>query len=338
MGRTPVRMHRRSFLWGSLAVAGAGLLGGCGSPSLPARRSSAVPRVGWLGGSSEGSRATLAAFRQGLRDLGYAEGDNIALELRFTEGGEERLPELAAELVGLPAEVIVTTGSPAGLAAKRTTANIPIVAISGEPVETGLVASLARPGGNITGLSLLPAGGLEGKRLELLKEIMPGLARVAILGNTDNAAHTLNLEDSRVAGRQLGIGVQALRVRSGEDLESVLGAALKLGAEGLFVRNDPLTAALRPPILAFVAEHRLPLVGERPFVEGGGLLSYGVNVPAVFRRAAAYVDKILKGTSPADLPVEQPTTFDFILNLKTAQALGLTIPQSVLQQATEAIQ
>jgi putative ABC transport system substrate-binding protein len=273
-----------------------------------------------------------------MRELGYVEGQNFTVEERYSEGRDEQFPALAAELVGLPVDLIVVSGTPGSLAVKQTTATIPIVAISGNPVETGLVDSQGRPGGNVTGLRSQPAGGLEAKWLELLQAMIPSIQRVSFLGNAGSPAHTIARERMQHAAQHLGIQVRELLVQGPDDLSGVLAAGLAAETEAILIGGDPLTAALRPQILQFATRQRLPLMADGPFLEGGGLFYYGASLPSVLHRAATYVDKILKGVKPSDLPVEGPTVFDFIINLKTATALGLTIPQSVLLQATEVIQ
>ncbi len=299
------------------------------------------PRIGVLmSGSLEPHRAVLEAFRQGLRKLGYTEGQNILIEYRFSEGREERLPDLAAELVQLKVDVIVTAGIPAALAAKRVTATIPIVvAGASNLVGAGLVASLARPGGNLTGTDSLTAD-LSGKRLELLKEVLPKLARVGALWNQFNPGAIGTWEETQAAARALRLQLLSLPVRGPDELEGAFTTAVKGGAEALVVIQDTLTIAHRIRIAQLAARSRLPAVyGGSQFVETrGGLMSYGASQAELFRRAAIFVDKILKGAKPADLPVEQPTKFELVINLKTAKALGLTIPASVLFKADQVIQ
>lgn len=333
------RLRRREFLQGSLALASLGLLSGCTilPPQWQAPRR--VRRIGVLLGGSPGPSPLVDAFRQGLRELGYVEGEGTVIEFRYAEGREERFPELAAELVRLPVDVIVATGGPPALAAQRVTDTIPIVMpTSGDPVGQGLVASLARPGGNVTGLAGL-AQELSGKRLELLKEIVPGAARVAVLWNAANPAKALEFKQTQAAAATLGLKLQSLEIRGADDFEAVSQAAGSDRADGLVVFGDSFFLQHRRRIVDFAAQRRLPAIYElKEFVEAGGLMSYGPSLPDLFRRAAGYVDKILKGARPAELPVERAERFDFIINLKTAQSRGLTIPQSVLIQVTEIIQ
>jgi putative ABC transport system substrate-binding protein len=338
MERSADRRTRRGFLRASLALAGLGLWSGC-APTPPAARR--TPRLGFLsfGSSSPALATSLSALREGLQRLGYTEGRDIAIEERYAEGRAERLPDLAAELVGLPVDVIVTAGAPAAVAAKEATAAIPIVVAAQDPVGQGLVGNLARPEGNVTGFSLRVPG-LNGKRLELFKEALPPLARAAALRSIADARQAelfwTELED---AARRLGVEIHRLEVASPDDFESAFAAGARARADGLVVSDDPLTFNHRRRIIDFAAQQRLPAVYDRrEWAADGGLLAYGPSFTEPYRRAAGYVDRLLKGARPADLPVEQPTTFDLVLNLKTAQGLGLTIPQSVLAQATELIQ
>jgi len=287
----------------------------------------------------EGARLW-GAFIQGLRDLGYVEGQNITIEHRSSEGKFERLPDLAAELVRLKVDVIVTPALHNALAAKQATRTIPIVmASSGDPVGSGLVASLARPGGNVTGLSAL---GFEivGKQLELLKEIVPRVSRVAVLGNpTSQEVYPLWLGQVKVAARSLGVQLQILEARGPDDFEKAFAAMTRERAGALFVLGDGMFLLHRTRIAELAAKHRLPaMYPVRGFVDAGGLIVYGPSPRDNFRRAATYVDRILKGAKPADLPVEQPTKFELVINLKTATALGLTIPQSLLIRADQVIE
>ena len=307
-----------------------------------ARQPGKVHRIGFLGTASASDFAyarLIESFRQGLRDLGYEEGKNIVIEYRWAEGRAERLPDLAAELVRLKVDVIVSHGTPGPLAAKHATSTIPIVMTSaGDPVGSGLVASLARPGGNVTGLNLL-APELGGKRLQLLKEVVPGVSRVAVLWNAANPYPVLVWRETEVSAPTLGVQLQSLEVRGPYDFESAFGAAIRGRAGALLTVEDPLTVIHRTQIVDFAAKSRLPaMYGIREFVDVGGLMSYGANIADLYRRAATYVDKILKGAKPSDLPVEQPTKFEFVINLKTAKALGLTMPQSLLIRADQVIQ
>ena len=299
-----------------------------------------IPRIGFLRSGSLSTYATqVVAFRQGLRDLGYVEGQNVVIEFRWAEWRLERLPVLAAELVRLKVDVILTHGTPGPLAAKQATTTIPIViAIVANPAGSGLVASLARPGGNITGLSLLWPE-LGGKRLQLLREVAPRVTRVAILWNAANPGIAATVRETEAAARTLGVQLQSLEVRGLDDFESAFAAATRERAGALVTVEDPLTFTNRTRIVDFAAKGRLPAVyPNKEYVDDGGLMSYGANFGDLFRRAATYVDKILKGAKLGDLPVEQPTKFALVINLKTAKALGLTIPQSLLGRADEIIQ
>ncbi len=332
------RHSRRQLLQGSLALAAFGLLSGCERSGQQAAK---VPRIGFLAvGSREGRAFLIEGFRQGLREHGYVEGQNIVIEYRFSEGRNDRLPALAAELVDLKVKLILASGSPASFAAKEATRTIPIVmgSLAANPVETGLIASLARPGGNITGMTEM-ASQLSGKRLELLKQTVPNLSRVAVFWNPPNPAYGPVLKELEAAAQTMGVQIQRLEVRAPEDFEGALVAATRQRAGALFVPGDPLVTN-RPTVVADLAlKYRLPTITDfRGLPEAGGLLSYGPDLVDSYRRAASHVDKILKGANPADLPMEQPTKFDLFVNLKTARTLGLTIPQSVLLQATKVIQ
>jgi putative ABC transport system substrate-binding protein len=280
----------------------------------------------------------LEAFWRGLHEHGWLEGQNITVEYRWAEGQVERLPALAAELVRLKVDLMVVGGTQAIQAAQQATTTIPIVmAVSSDAVGTGLVTSLARPGGNITGLSALYPD-LSGKRLELLKEAVPGLARVAILWHGGHPAALLAMQETEAAGRVLGLQLHSLEVRGPNDFERVFAAAPREGAEALIVLSSAFFSAERRRIVDLVTKYRLPsMFSIRAFVEAGGLISYGPSSTDMWRRAATYVDKILKGAKPAELPVEQPTKFELIINLKTAKALGITIPPTLLFLADEVI-
>jgi putative ABC transport system substrate-binding protein len=307
---------------------------------LPSRsqQGARIPRIGYLVIGRSGPNAQDEAFRQGLAELGYVEGGNLAIEWRFTEQAE-LLPNLTAELVRLPVELIVAGGGAVN-AAKDATRTIPIVMpVSGDPVGQGLVASLARPGGNVTGLTTQSSSPLAGKRLQLLKETVAEVSRVAILWNPGNTAKVLEFQQAQAAATGLGLQLHSVEVRGPNDLDDAFNAATAWHPDAFQALNESLINAYAARITDFDLRSRLPSVFEqRELVDAGGLISYGPNVPELFRRAATYVDKILKGTRPAELPVEQPTKFDFGVNLKTAQALGLSIPQSILMQATEIIQ
>jgi putative tryptophan/tyrosine transport system substrate-binding protein len=283
--------------------------------------------------------ASWVAFSGALRELGWVDGKNVAFEHRYADNRLERLPELAAELVRLNVNVIVAMGTLAPLAAKRVTSTIPIVmTAAGDPLGSGLVASLARPGGNVTGMSLMVPD-LGGKRLELLKELLPRLARVSVLWNAANPYSAHVFKETQAAGQILGIEVQSLEVRDPDDLDGAFEAARRQHPDALDTVEDPFTNTYRKRIADFaLAEHLPSLNGLREDVEAGGLMSYGANLAELYRRAAGYVDKILKGATPADLPVQQPTRFELVINLKTAKALGLTVPLSLLDRADEVIE
>jgi putative ABC transport system substrate-binding protein len=295
-----------------------------------------VPRIGYLAGIE--SPARVAAFRQGLRELGYVEGKNIVIEYRSAQGKLDRLPVLATELVRLKVEVIVSGGSGSTRLAKEATNAIPIVMTGDpDPVGSGFITSLARPGGNITGLSTLRSE-LSGKRLELLKEIVPKLSRVALFGTSAQPGNPQALKETELAAGALGVKLQFLDVLAPKDIETAFRAASNGQAEAVFVLTGPVINAQRKQIADLAAKSRLPaMYPGREYVEAGGLMSYGVNRNDLDRRAAIYVDKILKGAKPADLPVEQPMKFEFIINLKAAKQIGLTIPPNVLARADRVI-
>jgi putative tryptophan/tyrosine transport system substrate-binding protein len=298
-----------------------------------------VYRVGLLtsGPASPASTRSLEAFRQGLRDLGYVEGQNIVLEQRRAEGSDARARELAAELVQLPVDVLVAGGPPAIRAAQQATRTIPIVmAGSGDPVAAGWIASLGHPGGNMTGLSTQSAE-LSEKQLELLKETVPTVSQIAILANPSEPDSRSRLHYAQGAAHALRVSLHVLEVQSREDLAHAFEAIQREGIGAFLVLSDPLLLGqFRRDIVDFALRHRLPaMYSTSVYVEAGGLMSYAPSFPAMWQRATSYVDRILKGTTPADLPVEQPTTFELVINLKTAQALGITMPPSVLFQATE---
>jgi putative ABC transport system substrate-binding protein len=280
----------------------------------------------------------VAAFVQRLRELGWMEGRTITIEYRWAEGREKRFAEIAAEFVRLKVDVIVTSGTPAVMASKKATSVIPIVfATAGDPVGSGLVASLARPGGNVTGLATL-ANELAGKRLELLREVVPDLRRLAIMGNVGNPFTVLELGEVQAAARTLGLEVATLEIRRAQDLAPAF-EALKSRADALYVCTDALANTNRIRINIAALGERLPTMhGSRDYVEAGGLMSYGPNFPDMFRRTADYVDKILRGTKPGDLPVEQPTKFDLVVNLTTAKALRLDVPPTLLARADEVLE
>jgi putative ABC transport system substrate-binding protein len=307
--------------------------------SRRAQQAGPLPTIGFLvPGTPTSHGQWVAAFVQRLRELGWIEGRTITIEYRWAEGRSERFAEIAAEFVRRKVDVIVTSATEAVVAAKQATSVIPIViAAAGDPVGTGLVASLARPGGNVTGLSIQQTD-VAAKRLELLREIVPGLRRLAILGNVSGPAVVLDMREAEAAARTLGMEVITSEIRRGEDIAPAF-AALKGRAEALYLPIDPLVNTHRFRINTLALAARLPTVHtSREWVEVGGLMSYGANVPDLFRRAANYVDKILRGAKPGDIPVEQPSKFDLIINLTTARALDLSIPESFLLRADEVIE
>jgi len=326
-------LRTRVFTALILAVAAAG-------PSVNAQQASKIAKIGYLAPSTPASVAHLVeAFRQGLRELGYVEGKTVVLEARYAEARVERLPELARELVGLKVDVIVASTDAVIAAVKRETRTIPIVmAPSSDPVGSGFVASLARPGGNVTGLSAISPE-LSGKRLELLREVVPGLSRVAFLWNPDVRGNLFDYKETEGAARSLRLELQSVEVSRAEDLDRAFSAITNQRAQALVLPAGNLIGFSNlGRITSFAQRNRLPTIfSQREYVDAGGLMSYGPSSSGMFRRAAVYVDKILKGAKPADLPVEQPTQFELVISLKTAKALGLTIPQSLLQRADEVV-
>jgi ABC-type uncharacterized transport system substrate-binding protein len=301
---------------------------------------STMPRIGYLEfGSAASGTPYLEAFRQGLRDLGWVAGQNIAMEVRYAQGKHERLAALAAELVRLKVDVIFASTTPASLAAQQATATIPIViGFVADPVGSGLVASLARPGGNITGWTHLAGVALNAKRVELLKEAVPGAARIGALWNPANPIHGPGLQEVEAAAQALKVQLHAVGVQDPQELEGAFLAMARERVQALTVPPDGMFLAYDTRIIALAAKHRIPtMYGVTELAEAGGLMAYGVNLPDQYRRGATYVDKILKGAKPADLPVEQPTKFEFVINLKTAKQIGVTIPQSVLYRADKVI-
>jgi putative ABC transport system substrate-binding protein len=306
---------------------------------LPARsQQAAMPVIGFLGGAdSVGYRAQIQALRLGLEDHGYVEGRNIAIEYRWAEGNYDRLPVLAAELVRLKVAVIITQGTPAALVAKQATTSIPIVmAIVGNPVETGIVASLARPGSNITGSSFFYPE-INAKRLELIKEFIPGLTRVGVLMNPDNPAMMAVLHAMEQTAQALHVKLQPVNVRLLDELDTAFEIA-KGQIEALTVIDEGLFIADSKRVVNLAIGGRLPSIGFREYCEAGGLAAYGVNFPHIWRESMTLVDKILKGAKPADLPIQQATRFEFVINLKTAKALGLEVPPTLLARADEVIE
>jgi putative ABC transport system substrate-binding protein len=321
-------MRRREFI--------AGLAGTAAWP-FPARAQAplvGMPRVGLID-----NEPLWDNFRQGLRDLGYVENQNITIEFRSAESTVDRLAQAARELVSLPVDVIVVGGSPAARAARQATSTIPIVMIGvGDPVRAGFVVSLARPGGNMTGCSEL-APDLVGKRLAILKECVPAVARVAFLWNPDNDSNLVFLEDLITAVSALGLQLISVPIRNADEFEGAFAAMMRRMPNAAVATNDPLIRRHMSQIINFAATNHLPAMYQvKEFVAAGGLMSYGVNQPNLFRRCASYVHRIVQGAKPADLPIEQPTRFELVINLKTAKALGLTIPETLLATADEVIQ
>jgi ABC-type uncharacterized transport system substrate-binding protein len=326
------QLKRREFitLIGSAAAAW---------PLAARAQQAAMPVIGFLGANTPSAQSQwTAAFVQRLRELGWIEGRNIAIEYRWAEGRTERFAEIAADFVRLKVDVIATAGTVPTMAAKQATSVIPIVfATATDPVTTGLVASLARPGGNVTGLSNQLAD-LAGKRIELLREVVPNLGRLAILSNVGSPNAVLEMGEVQAAASALNLEVATFEIRRAEDIAPAFEAD-RGRAEALYVCSDPLMVTNRTHINTLAMRARLPsMYGFREFVEAGGLMSYGANFPDMWRRAADYVDKILRGVKPDEIPVEQPTRFNFVVNLKTAKALGLTIPESFLLRADEVIE
>jgi putative ABC transport system substrate-binding protein len=327
-------MDRRRFLLTSLA----GVL--AAPRAVEAQRAGKVYRIGFLGNSTPALEANLVGrFREGLRDLDYVEGLNVLIEYRWAEGQYERFAALIAELIALKVEVIVTAGTPASLAVKKATTSIPLVMVAvGDPVATGLVASLARPGGNITGLTSI-AEEMEGKRLELLREVVPKVSHIAVLWNAGSPIQVIQEREMQAAIRVVGMKMLSLGVRTAEQIEDAFATMVRERPGALFVLADRLFLHHRTRIMDFAAQHRLPGVhAYRELVEAGGLMSFGPSYAGMHRRAAYFVDRILRGAKPADLPVERPSKFELVINLKTAKVLGLTIPQSLLQRADQVIE
>ena len=305
-----------------------------------AQQPAKLPSIGFMGQTTRSVAGEwTAAFVQRLRELGWIDGHNVAIEYRWGEGRNERFAEIAAEFVRLKVDVIVTSGTSQVLAAKQATSVIPIVfATAGDPVGTGLVTSLARPGGNVTGLSNQMLD-LAGKQLELLREVVPNLRRFAIIGNVDNPAIVIEIGDVQAAARMLGLEVVTLEIRRAEDIALAFEALVEGRAQALYVSPDALVITNRARIHTLAMGMRLPtMYASRDYVEAGGLMSYGPNYPNLFRRAAEYVDKILRGAKPGDIPVEQPTKFELVINLTPAKALGLTVPDKLLGIADEVIE
>jgi putative ABC transport system substrate-binding protein len=331
-------LSRRRFVQGA-GLAGIGLLAACGR--LPSQGPARVPRIGLHSIlAAEDISSRVAALQEGLRELGYVEGKNLAVETRYGDGRQERGPELAAELVALNPDVLVTMTSGSIRPAMRATSTIPIVMVAdnADPVAVGYVASLAHPGGNVTGLTGLTAETTQ-KRLQLLQEAVLGLSRVGVLHNPDSADREVLRSETEAAARVLGLQIQPLEARRPDELEGAFETASRERVDGLIVVRDSVTSTNRAQVAALAQQHRLPaMYATREFVDAGGLMVYASNVTDLYRRTATYVDKLLKGAKPADLPVERPTKFELVINLKAAEAIGLAIPQAFLRQATEVLQ
>ena len=335
MGKRPSLMRLTCFRILRFACALASL---AAPAAAQAQQAAKVARIGFLAwGSPPPSDRYGEPFRQGLRELGWVEGQNIVVEYRWAEGRSDRAADFAAELVRLKVDIIVAFATPAIQAAKSATKTIPIVmGVSTDPMGTGFITSLARPGGNITGVSLMSPD-LAGKRLQLLREVLPSITRVAFLASGRSPAGRLFVQETQVAARKLGVQIQPVVIGGPEEFEGAFSAMVRERAGALVVQ--PLFTNHRQRIVALAARHRLPMISDfKEFADAGALMSYGPNARETYRRAATYVDKILKGTKPADLPVEQPTRFELVINMKTAKALRITIPQSVLIRADQLIQ
>ena len=332
LARLAYGVRGRSFLLATLALATLA------APAAAAAQK--VPRIGFLASISANSApARVEAFRLGLRELGWVEGQSVTIEWRWAEGRDDRLLGLAEELVRLKVDVIVTVGATTTHTARRATAAIPIVfASAGDAVAAGLVASLARPGGNVTGLTVI-APDLSGKRLEMLREVVPRFTRLAVLSNPTNPVSVPELKETQVAARSLGLQIQSLEVAGPGGFASAFSAMTRERAGALIVLSDAMFLGRNAQIVGHATKSRLPAIfWTREFPEAGGLMSYGPNTAALWRRAATYADKILKGAKPADLPVQQPTRFELVLNMKTAKALGIKFPQSILIRAEQVIE
>jgi len=325
-------MRRRTFimLFGSAAATWP----------LASHAQPKIPRIGFMGNSTAALEANLVdAFREGLRELGYEEGRNIAIEYRWADGNYDEFPALVAELIAAKVDAIVTAGTPAALAVKKATTTVPLIMVAvGDPVGTGLVPSLARPGGNLTGLSSI-APDLEGKRLQLLREVVPALSHVAMFINSLNPFHVSSMRQARAAAQAMGIKLQLHDIRKSEDLDDAFAAIRKERPDALLILADRIFLHYRERMMDFTKEQRLPNVNAyKELVEVGGLMSYGPSYEDMHKRAAIYVDKILKGAKPADLPIEQPSKFTFIVNLAAAKALGVTVPSQLLGLADQLIE
>jgi len=329
-------MRRRTFLGRSVAI----LAGLQFPPGAFAEQPTKLPVIGWLSSASPVPTAPfMAAFHQGLGEIGYVEGQNVTIEFRGAEGRYDRLPGLATDLIGSKVDLIVTLGGgSSALAAKNATSTIPIVSVVGDPVAAGLASSLARPGGNLTGVSIM-ATKLVPKRLELISELVPQAGVTAVLVNPDNPGTEAMIRDLQEAARRKGLQLHILKASSESEIDAAFATLVHLRAGALLVGNDPFFFSRREALVAMASRHAVPAIYEwREFPELGGLISYGPSLTGVYRRLGIYVGKILKGAKPADLPVEQPTRFELVVNLKTAKALGLTIPPAILARADEVIE
>jgi putative tryptophan/tyrosine transport system substrate-binding protein len=316
------------------------LLGGIlMAPGATRAQQKAIPVIGFLGAGSPGLFApVLAAFHQGLSEAGYIEGQNVAIEYRWAEDRYDRLPALAADLVGRKVDVIATSGTPPALAAKTATSTIPIVFSVGDPVELGLVASLARPGGNLTGVSLMSVE-LNPKRLELLSELVPQAKVIALLLNQNNRNTERNIKDVQSAARVKGVQLPILKAGTESEIDAAFGSLVQLQAGALVIATDPFLNSRRDQLVALASRQAVPAIYYwREFAAAGGLISYGPSLTAAYRQIGNYAGRILQGAKPADLPVQQPTTFELVVNLNTAKALGLTVPPSILSRADEVIE
>jgi putative ABC transport system substrate-binding protein len=336
-----LRPTRRQFMQGA-ALVGAGLLAGCGRLPFQTQQPAKLPRIGYLSGdptTDDVHARRIERFQHGLQELGYVEGQNLLVEWRWGGPRPDQFREQAAELVQLSVDVIVVGTGPALFAARAATSTIPVVVLfSGDMVPLGLVASYARPGGNITGLTFMSAG-LAGKRLQLLKDAMPGMSRVAVLWTPFETPAHPEMAETQVAALELGLALQSVEVRDPRELSEAFAAMVREQADGFLTFAHTFSFDNRRRIVELAAASRLPgMYGWKEFVEVGGLMAYGPRLSTLYRRAGSYVDKLLKGANPAELPMEQPHEFDLVLNLKTARALGLTIPERVLVQATEVIE
>jgi putative tryptophan/tyrosine transport system substrate-binding protein len=332
-----MRVGRGAYRTALLALTVAG--GVFTAPEAHSQDKTKIARIGWLSaGTARVDDTYFVALQSGLRELGYIEGQNVVFERRWAGGLAAQLPELAAELVRLKVDVICTTSTPASMAAKAATTTIPIVfAAVAFPDQSGLVASYAHPGGNITGVAFV--GGEYGKRLELLKQAMPKLRRMVLIYNSDNRGSVLALEETQRWAKTLNVMIEPHSLRRPQDLNSTLDAIARSRPDALMTTADPVILSYHAPIVAFAAKQRLPSIfPDRQFVDAGGLMFYGGSIPDMYKRAAIYVDRILKGAKPLDLPVEHPLKFDLVINLGTARKLGLTIPRSVLQRADQLIE